>query len=181
MPRNEIFIMFANTALVHGATGLCWFSFDVDSLRRHAGGWGIGPAPLASYNDAGEGYVADEAKLKTIRELWQTVADVNREIAELTPFLYAPTAAEAYRVMVRGAAVSETPVRTLLKRAGERWLLIVVNIDNAALDVRIEPPEAMQGMTVRRRFGADVVRRSAAGVLETHLAPFAMGVVELLR
>jgi len=42
----------AYAAVVHGATGLCWFSLDVDDVRRNAMGWGISPEPLPTFNTA---------------------------------------------------------------------------------------------------------------------------------
>jgi len=140
----------AYTALVHGATGLCWFTLDVNDARINATGWGISPTPLATYNTQQKGVVATTDDLRRIQELWHEVARVNHEVRQLLPCLYAPTSPARYRVLVRGQALSDTPVRALLKSADGRRVLIAVNVDNMPLDLRVEFPPSMKVGGVRR-------------------------------
>lgn len=170
----------AYTALVHGATGLCWFSLDVDDVRVNATGWGIGPGPLASYNKGAKGVAADPEQLRRIAELWQMVAQVNHEVRQLAPFLYAPTATDRYRVLVSGDTGSETPVRTLLKRANGRQVLIAVNVDNAPLDLRLEFPLRMGVTGARTLCEQPRVLALMQGGLTDRIAPLGVRVYELL-
>lgn len=169
----------AYAAVVHGATGLCWFSLDVDDVRRNATGWGISPAPLPTYNADAAGHVADDACLADIRRLWSAVARTNHEIAALREYLFAPTSGERYRVYVRGESASETPVHTLLKQAGGRWLLITVNLDNAPLELRLVFPMRMGVTGARQLFGEREHLTFQRGRLEFRAEPFGVGVYEL--
>ncbi len=169
----------AYAAVVHGATGLCWFSLDVDDVRRGATGWGISPDPLPTYNADGTGYVADEALLADIRNLWSAVAETNHEIEALQEFLFAPTPEVKYRVYVQGDSPSETPVRTLLKRSGARWLLIAVNLDNATIGLRVRFPTRMRITGARPVFGEREGLTSGHDWLEDELGPFEVRVYEL--
>lgn len=167
------------SALVHGATGLCWFEYD-NLLARQAGNWGITPRPRQSFTDPPEGLTAGESTRQQIGSLWNTVAGINTEISELTPFLLSPTALEDYRVFVGGASVTATPIRTLLKKYGDRHLLIIVNVDHVELDVRVDLPPALHEAKARRMFNEDgpTVPNER---LEIRFAPHDVAVYEFSR
>jgi len=171
----------AYAALVHGATGLCWFSLDIEDVRRNASGWGISPTPMACYNEDGEGCLADEEQLGTVRELWDAVAEVNHEVAALRDFLFAPTSTERYRVYVSGDSASDTPVRTMLKQVGGRTVLIAVNMDNAPLGLRVRFPLRMRITGGKPLFTKRPEMTISHCVLMDRLQPFDVGVYELTR
>ena len=93
------------------------------------------------------------------------------------PFLLSLTAAQDYQVFVGGASITATPIRTLLKKCGDRHLLIVVNVDHAELDVRIDLPPILLKTKTRRLF-AEAGPIVADGRLEIRFAPQDVAVYE---
>lgn len=176
MPTAREARVMAYSALVHGATGLCWFEYD-NLLARQAGACGISPQPRETYTDPPQGLAADESTRQQINALWNVVADINTEVSELTPFLLSPTAAQDYQVFVGGASITATPIRTLLKKCGDRHLLIVVNVDHAELDVRIDLPPILLKTKARKLF-AEAGPMVADGRLAIRFAPHDVAVYE---
>ena len=132
----------AYTALVHGATGIVWFSLD-SFVTRNDDVIGIHPEPADDYGIELPGRrqttlmrPADGAHLQDSRRLWQTVREINGQLAELTPILLAKTARRSYALAIAGQSVSPTPIRTLLKPAGTGYVLIAVNVDAAPVTAR---------------------------------------------
>jgi hypothetical protein len=165
--------------LVHGATGPCWFEYD-NLLARQAGAWGISPQPRETCTDPPQGLAADESSRQQIIALWNAVADINTEVSELTPYILSPTAAQDYQVFVGGASITATPIRTLLKKCGDRHLLIAVNVDHAEIDVRIDLPPILLKTKARKLF-AEAGPTDADGRLEIRFAPHDVAVYEFSR
>jgi hypothetical protein len=142
LPSGREYRAMVYTALVHGATGIIAFAYD-SFVTRDGQVLGIAPGPSADYGDVpdydgrGDTPLAVGAQdLAASRELWRDVSVVNRELAALTPALLSPTAAVPYRVEVRGLSEVATPIRALLKRDSESYVLIAVNLADRALRTR---------------------------------------------
>lgn len=161
-------------ALVHGATGLVYFTFD-NYVSREAHIYGISSEPRDSY---GSGATADPEMLERIRELWDAATEINHELRQLEPWLLSATPKLRYQVYVRGESYSETPVRTLLRQWRGRLVLIVVNLDDAALDLRVNLPVRMQATDVRPVFGQRESLHAVRGRIQDHLAPWEVVVYE---
>jgi hypothetical protein len=176
LPTAREYRAMVYTAIVHGATGVIAFAFD-SFVTRDGQVLGIAPQPAASYGAVpdydGRGdapLVVDDAALAASRSLWRDVARVNRELAELTPALLSPTAGLSYRVSVLGLSEVETPVRTLLKRDVESYVLIVVNLAGRALDARFAFDRAV--VDLRRPFAPDAAVDPGDRGWQTRLGPF---------
>ncbi len=131
-------------ALIHGATGIIYFCWDT-YVCRDGEVMGMSPDPKVAYLDPGPNKPkASPAKPMEIAEskaLWMAATYVNREIHELTPSLLSPTVDDKvpYTVQVTGSAISDTPVRCLLKPMGrDAYLLLTVNLDDAVLNATYE-------------------------------------------
>ena len=159
MPSPAEYRTMVYAAIVHGATGVITFAYD-SFVTRDGQVLGIAPEPAAGFGDIpdydGRGdapLTADEDAQAASRALWNGVVAVNRELAALTPALLSPTARLPYRVSVRGLSDVATPVRTMLKRDADGFVLIVVNLGDSALDVRFAFDGRVSGL--RRAFAAD--------------------------
>jgi len=124
------------TAIIHGATAMEYFTMDND-LVRGAGLYGISPEPKERYT-AGTGFAADSARRDLMKQLWNTASETNKEIKALTPWILSPTSDIEYSVYVQGDSKTKTPIRTILKRYKNDFVMFAVNIDNAPIDVRID-------------------------------------------
>lgn len=144
MPTSEQLRALVFTALVHGASGVIHFSYDSHGTRD-GDVLGISPAPLADHgnvpdydNSKRSALKVDAAQLAASRALWQSVADLNRELAALAPSLLQPTAAFTCRVETAGNHRRSQPIRLLAKPADTGdLLLIAVNIEAVALQAGI--------------------------------------------
>ncbi len=131
-------------ALVHGATGIIWFAHD-NYASRNGLVLGASPAPAFDYgveerpaDIKSPPLLAGEKARARSRHMWRVVVALNAELAALGPTVLSPTAAVPYRVAVRGASVSEAPIRTLLKQVGDHVVLMAVNVDRRPLDARFD-------------------------------------------
>ncbi len=140
MPKPEEFRAMVYAGIVHGATGIFYFSLDSFATRD---GQVVGVAPWTeeTYGPSpdydGDGrypLVVSPETVTQSRALWQAIAGLNREIAELAPALLSPTARLEYSVHVNRDG---TPVRTLLKRRGDELVLIAVNVERAPVELEI--------------------------------------------
>jgi hypothetical protein len=132
-------------AIIHGATGIAYFTMDCQ-LARQGGVIGMSPTPKADYGAAPGWTIATAEQLITSRALWDMAHAINDELTELTPVLLSPTveSSYAYAVDVRGNAFTDAPIRTLLKRhPGGGYVLLAVNVDDAVLDVAFTFPEKL--------------------------------------
>nr|MBR9811724.1 hypothetical protein [bacterium] len=77
----------------------------------------------------------------TAKALWETAAAVNRELQELAPTILSPTVGDefGYRVSFEGAAITPSPLRTLLKHnPNGGFVLITANMDNTVITGQFE-------------------------------------------
>lgn len=121
---------------------------------------------------------ADPEMLRRIRELWDAAAGINHELRQLEPWLLSATPKVWYRVYVRGESYSETPVRTLLRQRDGRMVLIVVNVDDAALDLRVDLPVRMRARDALPVFGQREGFQAVRGRIHDRLAPWEAVVYE---
>ncbi|WP_119418748.1 hypothetical protein [Desertibaculum subflavum] len=169
-------------AIVHGATGVIWFAFDSPVTRN---GRVIGVAPDTS-EAAGAALpygpyppiAASAAEAAASRALWQSIRVLNREIAALAPALLGPTADIPYRVYLAGAAVSATPIRSLLKvMPNGDLLLIAVNIDNVSLEASFFFPG--RRFVLSRLHDDPLGPDGSAGIWRDTFAPFGVRLYRL--
>lgn len=122
------------TGLIHGATGVVYYAWDSNVTR-----FGIAPTKQAEIPGRPS---ASPLQALQAEQLWKTVAQVNQELRMLTPALLSPTVSDTkYSVTFEGEAITESPIRTLLKpRSETEWVLLAVNMDDAVLraNVRFE-------------------------------------------
>ncbi len=123
--------------LVHGATGICYFTWD-SWISRDGKVIGYSPNPRANIRAGGPPRVAKPMQLVNSRSLWDAISRINAELHELTPALYSPTVAANeldYDVRYEGNALTEFPIRALLKSHPQGgYVLLTVNLDRAVLD-----------------------------------------------
>lgn len=136
MPTTVELRSMVYTAVIHGATAMDYFVMD-NNIVRGAGLYGISPEPREQYT-AGSGVSADSSRLKQIKQLWNTASKINHEIEDLTPWILSPTSSANYHVSIRGESKTRTPIRTILKRYKDQYVLLAVNIDNVPIDMRID-------------------------------------------
>lgn len=140
-------------ALVLGASGLVWFAEDSYAGRSN-GALGIAPAPALDYGirlqngaatpaggpaqqpDQQPAWQPGPRQIAAAAGLWQVVAQLNREIERLSPALLSPDARFDSRVRLlaldggRADLATELgpPLRLLLKRFDDRYILVAVNL-----------------------------------------------------
>jgi hypothetical protein len=132
--------------LIHGATGIVWFTHD-SHVSRDGRVIGASPDPKAAYQEperhkAGTPLRATARARAESRRMWRTIKRLNAELAALAPAILSPTDARDYRIAVRGRSASPTPIRALLKDAPDGPVLLVVNIDANPVEARFsfDPP-----------------------------------------
>lgn len=142
MPSDRQARAMVYAGLIHGATGIVWFTHD-GYVSRDGRVIGASPDPKAAYlqvpadrHRRGSPLMATKTDLAESRRMWHTVARLNAELAALTPAILSPTSVRDYRVAVRGSSVSPTPIRALLKDAPGGEMLLVVNIDAEPVEAR---------------------------------------------
>jgi hypothetical protein len=132
--------------LIHGATGICYFTWDT-YVCRDGNVIGMAPEPKAAYvpNPKQEGYThptpATPAQLIAAQSLWAMAIQVNREVRELTPSILSPTVdARACEYSVAtGLGRTEHPIRCLLKPHNEGgYVLLTVNVEDSVETARFQ-------------------------------------------
>ncbi|MBI2298190.1 MAG: hypothetical protein HYU66_04435 [Armatimonadetes bacterium] len=125
--------------LIHGATGIIYFTWDT-YVCRDGSVLGMSPDPQPAYSTGGPGMThptpATPVELAESRALWLTATGINREIRELTPSLLSPTVGRdvVYSLRTEGDAVSQAPIRCLLKPHPDGgYVLLTVNLDDAVI------------------------------------------------
>jgi hypothetical protein len=119
------------TGLIHGATGIVYYAWDSNITR-----FGIAPRARAAVPGRP---TASPLQALQAEQLWRTVSQVNQELKSLTPALLSPTVSDTeYSVSFEGVAITDSPIRTLLKPLSEtEWVLLAVNMDDALLQATI--------------------------------------------
>ncbi len=138
--------------LIHGATGIIYFCWDT-YVCRDGDVMGMSPDPKVAYSPGGPGFTkpsnAKPLELVESRALWEAARQVNTEIKELTPSLLSPTVGEEvkYSLKTEGTAVSQSPIRCLLKLHPEGgYVLLTVNVDDAVMKVTYEFPGGLKSV-----------------------------------
>lgn len=146
MPDEREARAMAYAALVHGATGLIWFSYD-SFVSRNGLVIGISPDPQTEYRYllrnslAGDAYFeANDRQITQSRNLWAAVSRLNRELSSQSELWLSPTAGEDYDVHISGARTSRDPVRTQLKQTADGLVLAGVNVDDTPVEFRVTMP-----------------------------------------
>ena len=129
--------------LIHGATGIVWFTHD-SYASRNGRIIGASPDPKADYGitrregarDPSPPLRATVRELAESRRMWASIERLNAELAALAPAILSPTSAREYRVAVRGRSASSVPIRALLKEGPEGPVLLVVNVDANPVEAR---------------------------------------------
>jgi hypothetical protein len=128
-------------ALIHGATGIVYFCWDT-YVCRDGDVIGMSPDPRVAYLEGGPNMPkpspAKPMQLAESKALWMAAEQINAELRELTPSILSPTVGEEvkYTVRIEGQAVSDAPMRCLLKPHPEGgYVLLTVNLDDAVLKV----------------------------------------------
>jgi len=140
-------------ALIHGATGIIYFCWDT-YVCRDGDVIGMSPDPQVAYLEAGPNKPkpspARPMQLAESKALWVAATQINSEIGELTPSLLSPTVGEevAYSVKIEGDAISDAPIRCLLKPHPDGgYVLLSVNLDDAVLNVTYEFPGGLASVS----------------------------------
>ena len=130
--------------LIHGATGICYFTWDT-YVCRDGNVIGMSPEPKVAYvpNPRQEGYThptpATPAQLIAAKSLWTMAAQVNREVQQLAPSILSPTVEAKtceYSVAV-GLGRTEHPIHCLLKPHPEGgYVLLTVNLEDTVETAR---------------------------------------------
>jgi len=130
--------------LIHGATGIVYFTWDT-YVSRDGNVIGMSPDPKVAYvpNPREPGYThpspARPVQLVQSKSLWATAAVINEELRKLAPSLLSPTmgADELSYQVFPDVSHSECPVRCLLKPHPEGgYVLLTCNVDATVLDCR---------------------------------------------
>jgi hypothetical protein len=159
------------TAIIHGATAMDYFVLDNDIARTAGGLYGISPEPKEFYTK-GPGVTADAARLKKIKELWDTASGINKEIKDLIPWLLSPTSTANYNVYIRGESKTQTPIRTILKLWKNEYVLLAVNIDNATIDTRFEFESRLKVKTIKAMYEKRKDLKPRNSIMEDQFKPF---------
>jgi len=162
-------------ALIHGATGLCYFTPD-SWISRDGKVIGYSPNPRANLRTGGPPRLATPMQLVMARALWDAITRINAELHQLTPAVYSPTVAADeldYKVRYSGNAITEFPIRALLKPHPQGgYVLLTVNLDRAVLDGLFRFTKQLK--RVERLFETDTAIPLTQGGMEfsTEYEPF---------
>lgn len=174
--------------IIHGVTGIIYFAYD-SYITRDAALTAMSPNPLVTYlamtpeqAAAKPGAVATPSQLIQSRALWEAAVQINRELNELTPVIFAPTVGHEvdYKLKVTGESVTETPIRCLLKPHPEGgYVLLTVNLDDAMLDVEYQFPSGLQ--EVAKLFDNSVPKNlNGENTFDVHYEPFETHIIRII-
>ena len=140
--------------LIHGATGICYFTWDT-YVCRDGNVIGMSPEPKVAYvpNPRQAGYThptpATPAQLIAARALWMMACQVNREVRELAPSILSPTIEAKtceYSVGV-GLGRTEHPIHCLLKpHPAGGYVLLTVNLEDTVETARFDFGTKLAGL-----------------------------------
>jgi len=174
--------------IIHGATGIVYFTWDT-YVPRDGNVIGMSPNPKVAYvpSPRQEGYTrptpASPMQLVNARALWQATTQINAELKEMASALLSPTVGPDFgcEITVEGTAPTPAPIRVMAKALGEnRFLLLTVNLDDAVLKANFQFPEAIASATTR--FENALPIELAEGTKEFSLTyePFGVHVAEVV-
>ena len=138
--------------LIHGATGIIYVTWDT-FVCRDFGVIGMSPDPQVTYvsaageTDSPRATPATPMELVQSKALWEAAVRINGELEQLTPALLSPSAGRdvEYRVRIVGRAVTDMPIRCLLKSHPDGgYVLLTVNLDDAVLNVTHTFPQGIE-------------------------------------
>lgn len=135
MPTVEQVRAQVYAAVIHGATGIHYFTWD-SWISRDGAVIGMSPDPQVSYWTPPK-TTASEMQMSRSLAVWLATRQLNSELTALTPAILSPTASAAvgYSVALTGQDVTDAPVRCILKQdpAGG-YALLTVNVDEAVIE-----------------------------------------------
>jgi hypothetical protein len=136
-------------SIVHGATGIDYFMID-NYVGREGDIIGMSPTPMSVYPGQKSSLKADDAMMRKMKEMWDSVAGINHEIEQLTPYILSPTSQDNFKVYIKGDVKydslevdgqylpSRDPIRALLKERNGKYVMMVVNLNADKMDVRVQ-------------------------------------------
>jgi hypothetical protein len=140
MPSPQELRASVYAGLIHGATGIFYFSLD-SFVSRDGQVLGVAPWTEETYGPSpdydGDGHyplVVSAEDAAQSRDLWRAISELNREIEGFVPELLSPTARLTYSVTTDR---DNTPVRTLLKRRGDELTLFAVNVEPDPVEMSV--------------------------------------------
>jgi hypothetical protein len=173
--------------VIQGATGIVYFIWD-SYVPRDGAVIGMSPNPLPHYTPSprqeGQPHPTPATPLQLInaKALWDTAAQVNRELTELVPAILSPTVGPdvPYTLKIEGKAPTATPLRTLLKRAPDgRYVLLTANVDDAVLKVGYEFPRPLEKVEVLFENRLPEEPAEGSKTFELSYEPFAVHIVRI--
>jgi hypothetical protein len=142
------------TSIIHGASGIWYFRWDAANSRGHfmnnpdptpdactgSAAAGVRPTMPPSYPEVFPcNSTMGPAAIAQGQSLWTGIAATNAELDSLDSVILSPTVTDSYEVFVsRNGYQSQSPIRTMLKRAGQDYYLFAVNMDNAATEAKFK-------------------------------------------
>jgi hypothetical protein len=183
------------TALIHGATGIIYFTID-SAISRAEGNIGIAPDPPECYLPP-EQQPPDDAKCAALpppassvpahpadraasRALWNATMAGNSELARLQDVLLTPTSNVSYQVGVQGSAdPSVAPVRSMLKKSSTGvYTLLVINLEAVAVNAQFSLPTRPVDLYLIDSDGARYPRTPYGSVFQETIEGFGARVYE---
>jgi hypothetical protein len=128
---------FVYSGIIHGASGIVYFTYDDPSVLRTADKQlvGISPNPDSSLP------AQDQVDSKS---LWEAIAGqngINAQINQLSPVLLSKTSKMDYSVSFQGNNIASSPIQTILKEYDDKYYLIAVNVDNTPITGNFSFPD----------------------------------------
>ncbi len=173
--------------LIHGATGIVYFTWDT-YVPRDGNVIGMSPNPKVAYTPSPrqEGYTrptpATPMQLVQSRSLWEATTKINEEIATLTPVLLSPTVGSEFScaVSLEGEPITTNPLRVMIKALDDnRFLLLTVNLDDAMLKGTFTFDRALQSVGTRFENQLPLSLEEGVKAFSMSYEPFAVHVIEV--
>jgi hypothetical protein len=140
-------------AIIHGATGIIYFTWDT-YVCRDGNVIGMSPDPQVAYLESGPNRPhpspAKPIQMLQSKALWMAAKQINSEIKTMEPSLLSPTVGHEvrYSVTTKGRHITETPIRSLLKpHPDSGYILLAVNLDDAVLFTTFAFPNGLKTVT----------------------------------
>jgi len=139
------------TAVVHGATGIWYYTWDNYAIRSAfgAGIVGVRPEIPPSYPENSSAPTPPLAIRNQGEALWNDIADINAELTALEYVILAPTSTLKYKLSVSNPGqlngpppdnLPTSPVHTMLKSVtDDAQYLIAVNMEDSSSTFEFEP------------------------------------------